>query len=94
MITGAQIRAARAMLRWNPGELARRSKLSLDAIRRAESADGEAPITIADENALRSVFRDARVEFTDAGGPGLRLRSNATPDEGLRPQQLTAENDG
>ena len=94
MITGAQIRAARAMLGWNPGELARRSKLSLEAIQRAETADGEAPITIADENALRLAFRDARIEFTDAGGPGLRLKSNSPPDEGLRPQELTAENDG
>ena len=94
MITGAQIRAARAMLRWNPTELARRSRLSLEAIRRAENVDGEAPITIADEHALKSAFREARVEFTEAGGPGLRLKTDAAPDEGLRPQELTAENDG
>ena len=94
MITGAQIRAARAMLKWSPGELARRSRLSLDAIRRAENADGEAPITIADENALKSAFQTAGVEFTNAGGPGVRLKTDVTPDQGLRPQELTAENDG
>jgi transcriptional regulator with XRE-family HTH domain len=94
MITGAQIRAARAMLRWNPTELARRSKLSTETIRRAENADGEAPITIADEHALRAAFGEEWVEFTDAGGPGLRLKSSAAPDEGLKPQELTAENDG
>jgi hypothetical protein len=93
MITGAQIRAARAMLRWSPADLSRRSKLSLDAIRRAESADGEAPIKTTDESALRSAFREARVEFTTTGGPGVRLQSDAPPDEGLRPEELTAEND-
>jgi hypothetical protein len=82
------------MLRWNPTELARRSKLSTDTIRRAEHVDGEAPITIADEHALKSAFREARVEFTDVGGPGLRFRTDAAPDEGLRPEELTAENDG
>ena len=94
MITGAQIRAARAMLRWNPTELARRSKLSTETIRRAENVDGEAPITIADEHALKSAFLEARVEFTNAGGPGLRVKANAALDEGLRPDELTAENDG
>ena len=94
MLTGAQIRAARAMLRWSPGELARRSKLSVEVIRRAERADAEAPLTVSDENAVRSAFRAAGVEFTTAGGPGVRLRIDAPPDEGLRPQELTAENDG
>ena len=94
MITGAQIRAARAMLRWNPGELARRSKLSLDLIRRAENVDGEAPIKTADEAAVKSAFQAAGVEFTTAGGPGIRLKIHVPPDEGMRPQELTAENDG
>ena len=94
MITGAQIRAARAMLRWTPEQLAIRSRLSIETIRRAESVDGEAPITRADENAVRSAFQAVGLEFTNRGGAGLRLKAQGLADEGLRPEQLTSENDG
>jgi hypothetical protein len=94
MITGAQIRAARAMLRWSPDQLASRSKLPSETIRQLEDVDGEAPMTKADENAVRSAFQAAGVEFTNRGGPGLRLKAQGPADEGLRPDQLTSENDG
>lgn len=42
MITGAQIRAARAMVRWTPMQLAAQSKVPIEPIRRAECSDGEA----------------------------------------------------
>jgi len=94
MITGAQIRAARAMLRWSPDQLASRSKLPIEAIRQVEDVDGEAPLANADENALRSAFQAAGIEFTNRGGLGLRLKAQGPADEGLRPDELTAENDG
>jgi len=74
MITGPQIRAARAMLRWSPGNLASYSKLPLETIRRAESSNGEAPLTMAHENAIRSAFQAAGVEFTNGEAPGVRMR--------------------
>ncbi len=94
MITGAQIRAARAMVRWSQDQLASSSKLPIEVIRVAESADGAPPITAAEEKALRAAFQGAGIEFTNAGGPGVKLKVQAPLDEGLRPQELTAENDG
>src|SRR5215204_3322087 len=74
MITGPQIRAARAMLRWSPGNLASYSKLPLETIRRAESSNGEAPLTMTHENAIRSAFQTAGVELTNGEAPGVRMR--------------------
>jgi hypothetical protein len=56
MITGAQIRAARAMVRWSPMELASKSKVAIEAIRRAERLDGEATLTSDHEAAIRAAF--------------------------------------
>lgn len=39
MLTGAQIRAARALLKWSGHELAAKSGVSYPAIQRAESVD-------------------------------------------------------
>ena len=79
MITGAQIRAARAMVRWAPMELSARSKVPIESIRRAERGDGEAPLTMVHENAIRLAFRAAGVEFTDGDAPGVRVRSRPEP---------------
>jgi transcriptional regulator with XRE-family HTH domain len=40
MITGTQIRAARAMVGWSAHQLAERSGISYSAIQRAEAVDG------------------------------------------------------
>jgi hypothetical protein len=80
MITGAQIRAARAMVRWTPLQLSAVSKVPIEPIRRAERADGEAALTTAHENAIRSAFEAVGVEFTE--GPGVMFRTK--PD--LPPQ--------
>jgi hypothetical protein len=79
-LTSAQIRAARALLRWTAEELARRSLLSVATIRRAELTDGETSLTAANDLAVRRVLEDAGVEFIDedGGGPGLRLRKRST----------------
>ena len=94
MITGAQMRAARAMARWTPRDLAGRAKLTVEAIRRAERFNRIGALTIEHEQAIRSALRAAGVEFTNAGGPGVRLEPHGPADEGLRPQELTCENYG
>ena len=46
--------------------------------------------------AIRRALEEAGVQFIaeNGGGPGVRLRDRAIrPDEGLRPDQLTTEND-
>jgi hypothetical protein len=95
-ITGAQIRAGRALVRWSADELARRSGLETAAIRRAEARDGSAAMPSASVRAIRAALDRAGVQFIaeNGGGAGVRLRRRlGPPDEGLRPDQLTSEND-
>ena len=74
--TSAQLRAARAMLRWSALELAKEAKVGVATVRRAELVDGEVQMTLANEAALRRALESAGVEFIDqnGGGPGVRLR--------------------
>ena len=78
-------------------EKRRRFAVEKCTLRTAEAGDGEALLTFAQEQAIRAAFRAAGVHFQDdvGSGAGVRLRSlpNAA-DEGLRPQELTSENDG
>jgi transcriptional regulator with XRE-family HTH domain len=75
-LTSAQIRAARALLRWSAEDLARESTLGVTTIRRAELAEGETSMTTANDSAVRRTLEAAGVEFIDenGGGPGVRLR--------------------
>jgi len=75
-LTSAQIRAARALLRWSANVLARHSKLGIATIRRAELAEAETKLTAANDQAVRSALEAAGVEFIDenGGGVGVRLR--------------------
>ncbi len=94
-ITGAQVRAARALLRWSADDLAARSQLGVATIRRAEAQDGPLPVTPANASAIRGAIEGAGVEFIpeNGGGAGVRLAKRKPVDEGLRPEQLTTEND-
>ena len=84
-LKGAQIRAARALLRWSASELAREAALGLATIKRAELAGGraiaggETSMTMANDLAVRRTLEAAGVEFIDenGGGPGVRLRQAA-----------------
>ena len=75
-LTSAQIRAARSLIRWSAEDLARESSLSVATVRRAELADGETSMTVANNLAVRRALEAAGVEFIDGngGGPGVRLR--------------------
>lgn len=75
-LSSAQIRAARALIRWSAEDLARASSVGLTTIRRAELTENETSLTAANNLALRNALEAAGVEFIDAngGGPGVRLR--------------------
>jgi hypothetical protein len=75
-LTSAQIRAARALIRWTAEDLARKSAVSLRTIRRAELAERDTSMTSPNDLAIRRAFEAAGVEFIDenGGGPGVRLR--------------------
>ncbi len=65
MLTGEQIRRARNLLLWQPEKLARRARVTTESIRRAESVDGDPPVTIARLYAIQRAFEAAGVEFTN-----------------------------
>ena len=75
-LTSAQIRAARALIRWSAQQLADASAVGVTTIRRAELTDSETKLTRVNDQAIRRVLEAAGVEFIDAegGGPGVRLR--------------------
>jgi hypothetical protein len=75
-LTGPQIRAGRALVRWRAQDLARESAVGIATIKRAELAAGETSMTVANDLAVRRALEAAGVEFIDenGGGPGLRLR--------------------
>src|SRR3954449_11912098 len=73
-ILGAQIRAARALLRWSAADLVRESGVSPATIQRAESVDGKSAMTLANANAIRKALENAGVEFIDENGGGLGAR--------------------
>jgi transcriptional regulator with XRE-family HTH domain len=75
-LTSAQIRAARALIRWSAEDLAKETTLSVTTIRRAELKDSETSLTNANDRAVRQALESAGVEFIDenGGGPGVRLR--------------------
>jgi hypothetical protein len=73
-ISSAQMRAARAMLRWSALDLARLSKVGVATIRRVEVIEGEIPVTAANEAAIRQAFESAGIEFIDEDGKGEGVR--------------------
>jgi ribosome-binding protein aMBF1 (putative translation factor) len=80
-LSAAQIRAARALLKWSAADLADQSTLGVNTIRRAEVAEEETSLTAANEMAIRRALELAGVEFIDenGGGPGVRFRKRQKP---------------
>jgi transcriptional regulator with XRE-family HTH domain len=81
-LTSAQIRAARALIRWSAEDLARATALSVTTIRRAELTEKETSMTAANELAVRRALEAAGVEFIEedgSGGPGVRLKRRQRP---------------
>src|SRR6267154_2521194 len=73
-ILGAQMRAARALLRWSAADLVRESGVSLATIHRAESVDGITAMTFANASAIRRALENAGVELIEENGGGLGAR--------------------
>jgi hypothetical protein len=78
-LASAQIRAARALIRWSSEDLARASAVGLATIRRAELTEGQTKMNAPNDMAIRRALDTAGVEFIDenGGGVGARLRKTA-----------------
>jgi transcriptional regulator with XRE-family HTH domain len=77
MLTGFQIRAARAGLRITAKELAERARVSLPTIQRFETVDGVPPSRSSTLLDVKAALETAGIEFigTPDDSPGIRLRS-------------------
>jgi transcriptional regulator with XRE-family HTH domain len=83
-LTSAQIRAARALIRWSAQDLADRSGVGVTTIRRAELHDSETQLTRVNDQTIRRTLEEAGVAFIDKGengegGPGVRLKKPPVP---------------
>ena len=95
MMTSAQCRAARALLDWSRERLAARAGVDETRLSRFEAGGSDVPPQ--EQDAIRKALEGAGAIFFDedetvTGGAGVRLRKT-THDEGIRPDQLTTEND-
>jgi transcriptional regulator with XRE-family HTH domain len=75
-IVSEQIRAARALLRWEQADLATAAELSLPTIKRAERTPGLLQVQPRTARDIVRALEAAGVEFIpeNGGGPGVRLR--------------------
>ena len=76
MLTGEQIRAARALLRWEQKDLAQASGVSEQTIIRLEKMIGQVSGQIGTVQAIKDALEAGGVDFIpeNGGGPGVRLR--------------------
>lgn len=81
MITGMQIRASRAALRWSAEVLAARAGLGVQTIKRLEAADGVPSGRATTLQDVQQALEVAGIEFigTPTDRPGIRL-SATWPD--------------
>ncbi len=79
MLTGAQIRAGRALVDWTGADLAKAAGVSLQTIRRMEGEVGTGRSSVAIVQAIRRALEEAGFEFLEADekagtGAGVRLK--------------------
>ena len=77
MMVSAQIRAARALLRWSAKRLAEESGVSLPTIKRMEAVDGVPKGLSRNLEAVQRTLERAGIGFIedDGEGAGVRLKS-------------------
>jgi transcriptional regulator with XRE-family HTH domain len=76
MMTAEQLRAARALLRWEQKQLSHASGVPIPTIRRLEGGSGPVRATYENVAKLLEALEAAGVIFIESNGdgPGVRLR--------------------
>jgi transcriptional regulator with XRE-family HTH domain len=84
MITGTQIRAARAALRWSADVLAKKAKVGIQTVKRLEAVDGVPPSRSSTLLVVQAALEAAGIEFigTPADQPGIRLAAQPSISDG------------
>jgi transcriptional regulator with XRE-family HTH domain len=81
VLTGSQIRAGRALLKWSEAALAAQSGVSESTIRRAKRVDGMTKMSTDNLLKLQRVLEEAGVTFVEpgevSGGVGVALRAGS-----------------
>jgi transcriptional regulator with XRE-family HTH domain len=77
MITGTQIRAARAALRWSAETLSKKAKVGIQTIKRFEAADNVPPSRSSTLLDVQATLEAAGIEFigSPTDRPGIRFGS-------------------
>jgi predicted transcriptional regulator len=76
LVTIRQIKAARALLGWSQGDLARHSGVSEPTVARLESIDSELGGRRSTMEKILRAIKAAGIDFIEenGGGPGVRLK--------------------
>ena len=96
-VTSQQCRAARILLDWSEADLAAAAHMEIAAVEGLERDSAFSDREVLER--VAAALERAGIAFLEdgasspSGGPGLRFRSPLIRDEGLRPEQLTTEND-
>jgi transcriptional regulator with XRE-family HTH domain len=77
----AQIRAARALLGWSQGQLARQAGIGLATLQRIEQTDGVVKGNFSTVLKIQKAFEEAGIRFMedDSGEIGVRLKKETGP---------------
>jgi predicted transcriptional regulator len=88
-----QVKAARSLLAWSQGDLARASGVSEPTIARLESQDGSLLGRADTAQKIISAIESAGVIFVDANGEGCGVRLRKSRGGVITVENLNAEND-
>lgn len=89
MISGRQLKAARALIGWEQTDLAKKSGVAISTVRRMESFDGEIGARTATLSLVQRALEKAGVDFLNHERPGVRMRakgvkfSSGAADDGM-----------
>jgi transcriptional regulator with XRE-family HTH domain len=73
VITGPQIRAARALVGWPVRELAHRAIVSISSVNAAEGGAGPPSVSVKTFAAIQATLEAVGIEFLNDNIPGVRL---------------------
>lgn len=81
MLTGSQIRGARALLQWSAERLGQEAGITRKTVERLEQHDGIPPSRSQTLMDLQATLEAAGIEFigTPEDGPGVRLWAKSDP---------------
>jgi|SRR5271157_4790361 len=99
MLYFEQLRAARALLRWEQSTVAAQARVSVETVKRLERLDGPiVAVKVATIEAIRRAHEAAGIEFIDPEegkrGPGVALKWGTVVSSSLGGKDASASGDG